>query len=164
MGCWGHPPRWRVKNGEDRPYRVHDPTNSEGSARNPGSRRYRSWSPGAVFCSAWRLLACCRSGAVDDRDQVAWRHDPHDLMLGCDPQRARRTILPRVGQPDHLSSKGSRRRSIADHRRVVAGLVGSVIVGIDNRDVPRRRVPQTAEDGGEQPRSHRDKHLESRLR
>lgn len=164
MGCWGHPPWWRVENGEDRSSWVHDPTSLEASERNMGRRTDRFVGFGAAFRSASPLVAYRRSSAVDDRNQIARRHDPHDLILGCDSQRARWTVLLRVRQRDHRSSRGGVCRSVGDHRHVVAGFVGSVVVGIDHRDVPRRRVQQTAEDRGEQPRSHRDKHLERWLR
>ena len=164
MGCWGHPRRWRVESGEDRFYRVGDPTNAEGLA--PGSGRQKDRFVGSVagFGSASPLVAYCRSGAVDERHQVGRGRDRYGLVLGSDSQRARRTVLFGVGQPDHCTSEMGRGRSSGHHGHVVAAVVGSLMVGIDHGDVSRRRVEKTAEDGGEQPAFTVIKNLAGRLR
>ena len=145
MGCWGYPRRWRVESGEDRCYRAHDPTDVEESAPGSGRQKDRFVGSGAGFCSASPLVAYCRSGTVDER-RLARRGHRYGLVLGSDSQRARRTVLFGVGQPDHCTSEMGRGRSSGHHGHVVAAVAGSLMVGIDTvtcRADASRRHPRT---------------------
>lgn len=161
MCSWGHPPWQRVTKGEHQSQWSDSPADwaSDGEERRMGDWGHRRSS-----------LANARSGAghsarrhpcpIDEGHQLHGRGHRDDLVLGADPDRARRPSVLWVGEPDHRRTRNRRGGALGDHRHVVSVPVGRFRSGVDDGDVTSVTIEQPAQRRRKQPRSHRDEHLE----
>lgn len=161
MQLRGHPLWWRVQNGEY-PLRWSVSLTRWAVAgetgRPTGGEDCQGEAP-----SGNRVVACRHPGAIDQCGKLLGRSDRHDLMLRPDPDRARRATVFDVRQTNHRSPGDGSRRSVRDHRNVVAVGHDGVGLGIDDGDASSVAVEQTTESRRKQPRPYRDENLERRL-
>ena len=160
MGQWGHPSPWRVEKGETRLPSSDSPVvwalaGGIGRTADRGSLG-EAWS-------GFRSAASFQPGTIDELNEIHGRGHRHDLVLGPDAHRARWTALFRVGQPDHRNARCGRGRALRDHCHVEV-VRRHCRFGIDNRDPSSVAVEQSTKGRRKQSRSHRDEHLERRLR
>ena len=160
MGRRGHLPLRRVEKGETRLPSSDSPViwalaGVIGRAADRGSL--------GEACSGFRSAASLQPGTIDELNEIHGRGHRHDLVLGPDAHRARWTALFRVGQPDHRNARCGRGRALRDHCHVEV-VRRHCRVGIDNRDPSSVAVEQSTKGRREQSRSHRDEHLERRLK
>ncbi len=160
MGRRGHLPLRRVEKGE---------------TRLPSSDSPVIWAPAGVIGRAadrgnlgeagpgFRLAASLQPGTIDELNEIHGRRHRHDLVPGPDTHRARWTSLLRVGKPDHRNARCDRGRAVRDHGHVLA-VRRHCSFRIDNRDPSSVAVEQSTKGRRKQSRSHRDEHLERRLR
>ena len=160
MHSRGHPLWWRVQYGE---YPLRWSASQVRWAAEETGRPFGRGDCQGEAPSGDRVVACRQPGAIDQRGKFLGRTDRHDLVLGPDPDRARRTTVFNVRQPDDRSPGNGRRRPIRDHRNVVVIGHDAVGLGIDDRDPSSVAVKQSAEGRRKQPRTYRDENLERRL-
>lgn len=165
MCSWGHPPWLRVTKGENQSQWSDFPAvwASRGKARRTGDWGHRRSSLGRTRSGAC-YSARLHPGTVHEGDQIDRRRDRDDLVLGTDPNRARRSAVFGIGQPDHRCTRQARRWSLRDHGHVESLPIGPFGARVDNRDVTTVAIQQPAEGRREQPRPHCDEHLEGWLR
>ncbi len=109
------------------------------------------------------VVARRRPGAIDQRSKFLRRSDRHNLVLRADSDRARRSTVFNVRQPDDRGPGDGSRRPLRDHRNVVVVGHNGVGLGIDDRDASSVAVEQSTKGRRKQPRPYRDEHLERRL-
>ncbi len=160
MGRRGHSPVWRVEKGETRLPWCDSPVVWALAGESVGPRNRGSL--GEAW-SGFGSAASLQPGTIDELNEIHGRGHRHDLVLGPDAHRARWTALFRVSQPDHRNARCDRGRAVRDHRHVVA-VRRHDRLRIDNRDPSSVAVEQSTKGRRKQSRSHRDEHLERRLR
>ncbi len=160
MGRRGHLPLRRVEKGETR---LPSSASPVVWALAGGIGRTADRGSLGEACSGFRSAASLQPGTIDELDEIHGRRHRHDLVLGPDTHRARWTSLLRVGQPDHRNARSGRGRALRDHGHVVA-VRRHDRLRIDNRDPSSVAVEQSTKGRRKQSRSHRDEHLERRLR
>lgn len=160
MGRRGHSPVWRVEKGETRLPWCDAPVVWALAGESVGPRNRGSL--GEAW-SGFGSAASLQPGTIDELNEIHGRGHRDDLVLGPDAHRARWTALFRVGQPDDSNAMCGRGRALRDHCHVEV-VRRHCRFGIDNRDPSSVAVEQSTKGRRKQSRSHRDEHLERRLR
>lgn len=165
MCSWGHLPWWKVHSGENQSASSDAPAAwaSAGKRGRRTDRGHRRHCLGESQSGSW-FTARRQTRPIDQRNEIDRRGNRHDLMGLTDSHGARRTALLGIGKTDYRSPGHRRGRALRDHRNVVTVAVHDLDLRVDDRNVAAVAIQQPTEGRCKQPRSHRDKHFEGRLR